>query len=169
MTYPEFWDNLFEKTFTVDWKVFRTGIKKVIFNNPATIILWEDGTKTIAKCCPGDKYDREKGFMVAYLKKVLGKDFKEVIDKWVTEDSEDDPTKPLTTEQLRKMNGEMVWVSSINYYGIEVFNDKYCGWRRVRGEKLVSRSGNYYEIWTNGIDCGFRAYRVDMSKVKKRK
>lgn len=28
------------------------GIKKVIFNVPATIILWEDGTKTVPSWCP---------------------------------------------------------------------------------------------------------------------
>lgn len=25
-------------------------IKKVIFNDPATIVLWNDGTKTVVKC-----------------------------------------------------------------------------------------------------------------------
>lgn len=35
-------------------------IKKVIFNDPATIILWKDGTKTVVKCQEGDTYDKEK-------------------------------------------------------------------------------------------------------------
>ena len=31
-----------------------SGIKKVIFNPPATIVFWEDGSKTVVKCreCP---------------------------------------------------------------------------------------------------------------------
>lgn len=62
-------------------------IKRVIFNNPATVIYWADGTKTIVKCQPGDTYDREKGFMAAYMKKLLGNNnqFNKVIKKWVTE------------------------------------------------------------------------------------
>ena len=61
------------------------GIKNVIFNKPATIILWTDGTKTVVKCKEGDTYDREKGFVMAYMKKILGNDntFHKVIKQWV--------------------------------------------------------------------------------------
>lgn len=44
-------------------------ITNVIFNPPATIVFWSDGTKTIAKCEPCDKFDKEKGLMMAILKK----------------------------------------------------------------------------------------------------
>lgn len=47
-------------------------IKKVIFNNPATIILWADGTKTVVKCGEHEDFDPEKGFAMAYLKHALG-------------------------------------------------------------------------------------------------
>ena len=47
-------------------------IKKVIFNNPATIVLWSDGTKTIVKCQDGDIYDKEKGLALAICKKAIG-------------------------------------------------------------------------------------------------
>lgn len=47
-------------------------IKKVIFNNPATIVLWEDGTKTVVKTQEGDIYDPEKGLAMAISKKALG-------------------------------------------------------------------------------------------------
>jgi hypothetical protein len=46
-------------------------IKQVIFNNPATIIMWKDGTKTIVKV-HNEEFDEEKGFAMAYLKKVFG-------------------------------------------------------------------------------------------------
>lgn len=64
---------------------FRHEIKRVIFNPPATVILWQDGTKTVVKCQPGDTYDSEKGFALAYLKKLLGNDntFNKEIHKWV--------------------------------------------------------------------------------------
>ena len=35
-------------------------IQEVIFNKPATIVKWDDGTKTVVKCGKYDKYDREK-------------------------------------------------------------------------------------------------------------
>lgn len=47
------------------------GIKKVIFNNPATIILWNDGTKTVSKC-HNEEFDKEKGFAMAVAKKIVG-------------------------------------------------------------------------------------------------
>lgn len=50
----------------------RSNIKDVIFNYPATIILWKDGTKTIVKAGKNDKYDPEKGFAMAIAKKMFG-------------------------------------------------------------------------------------------------
>lgn len=47
-------------------------IKKLISNNPATVILWEDGTKTMAKCQEGDEFDFEKGVLICSLKKLIG-------------------------------------------------------------------------------------------------
>lgn len=35
-------------------------IKKVIFNNPATIVFWADGTKTVVKA-KNEDFDPEKG------------------------------------------------------------------------------------------------------------
>ena len=47
-------------------------IKKVIFNDPATIVFWYDGTKTVVKCQAGDKYDKMTGLAMAISKKFLG-------------------------------------------------------------------------------------------------
>lgn len=47
-------------------------IKKVIFSGPATIILWEDGTKTVVKCGEDEMFDPEKGMAMAIAKKALG-------------------------------------------------------------------------------------------------
>ena len=47
-------------------------IKKVIFNNPKTIIIWADGTKTIVSCSEGDTYDEYAGFCAAIAKKICG-------------------------------------------------------------------------------------------------
>ena len=47
-------------------------IKNVIFNDPATIVFWEDGTKTVVKCQDGDEFDPEKGLAMAITKKAYG-------------------------------------------------------------------------------------------------
>lgn len=50
----------------------RPKIKDVIFNDPATIVFWADGTKTVVKCQEGDEFDPEKGLTMAIVKKVYG-------------------------------------------------------------------------------------------------
>lgn len=59
-------------------------IRDVIFNPPATIIKWEDGTKTIVKCGKDDTYDKEKGFAMAVLKKLFGNTgtYNELFKRW---------------------------------------------------------------------------------------
>lgn len=47
-------------------------IKDVIFNPPATIVKWGDGTKTVVKCQEGDEFDPEKGIAIAIAKKAMG-------------------------------------------------------------------------------------------------
>ena len=63
-------------------------IKDVIFNEPATIILWADGTKTVVKCQEGEGYDPEKGMAMAISKKALGNkgNYCEVFKKWLPEE-----------------------------------------------------------------------------------
>ena len=65
-------------------------IKDVIFNEPATIILWADGTKTVVKCQEGENYDPEKGMAMAISKKALGNkgNYCEVFKKWLPEEEE---------------------------------------------------------------------------------
>lgn len=47
-------------------------IKDVIFNGPATIVLWKDGTKTVVKAQEGEIVDYEKGLAMAISKRMLG-------------------------------------------------------------------------------------------------
>lgn len=48
-------------------------IDRVIFNDPATIILWKDGSKTVVKRSEDDIRDPEKGFCMAVIKKLYGR------------------------------------------------------------------------------------------------
>ena len=67
-------------------------IKQVYFNEPVTVVLWADGTKTIVKCQEGDTYSKETGLAVAIAKKALGNkgNFNEVFKKWIPEYRKDD-------------------------------------------------------------------------------
>ena len=46
-----------------------TGIERVIFHKPATIVFWEDGEKTVVKTSPSDVFDKEKAILWAYVLK----------------------------------------------------------------------------------------------------
>lgn len=60
-------------------------IKEVIFNDPATVVIWADGTKTVVKCQPGDEYNRETGLAMCIAKKYLGNkgNFNKVFKKFI--------------------------------------------------------------------------------------
>lgn len=59
-------------------------IKNVIFNPPATIVFWQDGTKTVVKAT-NELYDPEKGLAMAIAKRALGNqgNYYNIIKKWV--------------------------------------------------------------------------------------
>lgn len=61
-------------------------IKKVIFNDPATIVLWDDGTKTVVKCSEGDTYSEWSGLAFCICKKLMGDEFHKVFKHWCKED-----------------------------------------------------------------------------------
>ena len=73
---------------TYGTKAFKTNyipeIKNVIFNPPATIVFWQDGTKTVVKAT-NELYDPEKGLAMAIAKRALGNqgNYYNIIKKWV--------------------------------------------------------------------------------------
>ena len=74
-------------------------IKKIMYKPPATIVFWNDGTKTVAVCEKGDTYNRELGFALCVLKKKYGnKKVHDMLDKYVHKVSE-----------YSKNDGAMVW------------------------------------------------------------
>lgn len=84
-------------------------IKKVIFNPPATIVLWGDGTKTVVKCHDEDPYDEwwnkkyghplysydpEKGLAMCIAKKALGNkgNYYNEFKRWLEDNGNDKNT-----------------------------------------------------------------------------
>ena len=64
-------------------------ITKVVFNYPATIVYWKDGTKTVVKCQDGDAFDKEKGLAMAIAKKHFGNkgNYCNVFKKFIKEET----------------------------------------------------------------------------------
>lgn len=62
-------------------------IERVIFNPPATIVIWKDGTKTVVKC-NGEKFDQEKGLAMAISKRALavGNRYHKTFKKFVSDE-----------------------------------------------------------------------------------
>lgn len=63
-------------------------IDRVYFNDPVTVVLWKDGTKTIVRCQEGDTYSAETGLALCFAKKALGNkgNFNDVFKKHVPEE-----------------------------------------------------------------------------------
>lgn len=78
------------------------GIEKVIFHDPATIVYWCDGTKTVVKCCKDDIFDPEKGLAMAICKRYLGENFKKAFKEFLPEEKKEEPREPLSTEECVK-------------------------------------------------------------------
>ena len=76
-------------TYSSDYNRSSPKIKKVIFNPPATVIIWDTGEKTVVQTRGDEAFDPEKGFVMAYLKYLLGNDntFNKEIHKWVKEET----------------------------------------------------------------------------------
>ena len=72
-------------------------LKELVFNDPATIIFWEDGTKTIVKTQNGEPFDKEKGFCMAVVKKLFGNEgnYYNIVDEWINKKAKiyDDSSK----------------------------------------------------------------------------
>ena len=71
----------------VERKIFKTpGIKKVIFNEPTTIVYWDDGTKTVVQCSEEDTFNKDAGIALCMMKKMFGNDgayYKEIRNVFV--------------------------------------------------------------------------------------
>ena len=68
-------------------------IKNVYFNDPVTVVMWNDGTKTIVRCSENDFYDPEKGLAMAIVKKAYGNDnkFHKIFKKWLPKEDDAEP------------------------------------------------------------------------------
>jgi hypothetical protein len=82
-----YYDLLKDRSGLVKNKFDKDTIKNVIFNDPATIVLWKDGTKTVVKCQKetGDVYNPELGLAMCIVKKCCNNkgNYNDVFNKWL--------------------------------------------------------------------------------------
>lgn len=88
------WTKFYDKIWSPNKVGFYTGgitpkgllksdIKQVIYNNPATIVYFKDGSKVVVKTMEGDVYSKETGLAMALMKKMFGSSnaFKKFVEK----------------------------------------------------------------------------------------
>lgn len=70
------------------YKLEQKHIENVIFNDPATIVFWNDRTKTVVKVADGETFDPEKGLAMAIAKKYFGNkgSYYKVFKKWLAKE-----------------------------------------------------------------------------------
>ena len=65
------------KSRTLKFKNILDDIESVIFNDPATIVTFKDGTKVCVKACEKDTFTKEAGLMYALVKRLYANDIDE--------------------------------------------------------------------------------------------
>lgn len=93
VSYEEYCYNDWMRTMKAYNAIDKDRIKNVIFNNPATIVFWGDGTKTVVKCNE-DEFDPEKGLAMAIAKHFMGTSetkgdyYSKAFEKWIPKEKE---------------------------------------------------------------------------------
>ena len=73
---------------------------KIVYNPPATIVFWGDGTKTIVKAAAGTEFNAYHAFTAAVAKKLYGNNSRvnKIVNKW-----NKDPVDKMTPEEARSL------------------------------------------------------------------
>ena len=84
---PKSFYEIFPETLYIKPSFTIPKIKKVIFNDPVTVVIWESGAKTIVKA-ENEAFDPEKGLAMAICKKALGtnksgSNYYDIFKKWL--------------------------------------------------------------------------------------
>lgn len=82
-------------------------IENVIFNDPATIVMWRDGSKTVVKA-KNEPFDKEKGLAMAIAKKAFGNkgNYYKAFDKWIGEENGKETTEEDETTMKEEVLNE---------------------------------------------------------------
>lgn len=137
-------------------------IKKVIYNDPATIVIWGDGSKTVVKVHDGDVFDAEKGLLMAIAKYVIRKTLKSNnvgASKWYKIIEDNLPKEDIKPQSKKKTVKQMTKEERI----ADLFNK---GYTIKEISKLLNVSE--YSVRKHINDITKPAVVIDDSKKKKR-
>ncbi len=92
---------------------------KLIVNGPATVVLWDDGSKTVAKCNKDEPFDPEKGVAIAIAKRFVSSNKLHMMfdDAWFQDVDNSGPRSVI--EQWRENMRELA-----KFYGRNAGGDK---------------------------------------------
>lgn len=93
-------------------------IEKVIFNPPATIVIWNDGSKTVVKCKEGDNFNKEIGLAMCITRKYFGSrhQFEKCVEKYGSEVSDQTPLKDTFNVDLNIDFSQTLYGSMFNAF-----------------------------------------------------
>ena len=88
-------------------KLQKTYITKVLYNNPATVVFWSDGTQTRNICPKNTLYNPDAGLAFCVLKKFMGGDeMAKLFNDWECEDYREDKNHWVELKDVRKKHKE---------------------------------------------------------------
>lgn len=74
-------------------------VKNIIFNDPVTVVFWNDGTKTIVRASNGDKFSKELGVIYSVFKKLYGPNTSAAIKKFLDKSQDQADIKAAKTKK----------------------------------------------------------------------
>lgn len=86
-------------------------IQRIVFNPPATIVFWKDGTKTVVKCQKDQEFNPYFGFCAAVAKRIYGNNSR--INRMVTEGEH---VKPKEKKEKKSNDGISAMAESLENF-----------------------------------------------------
>lgn len=121
-------------------------IKKVIFNDPATIVFWKDGMKTVVMA-ENEPFDPEKGLAMAIAKRSLGNkgNYYDIFRKHLPEEKPEEPAQdekePCLIELLTSKQLAEKLRLSISTVARDCRRGLHPGAKKVDGKWMIPFSG----------------------------
>ncbi len=80
--------------------------KKYIINHGATVLMWDDGDKTVVKRCEDDEFNKRLGFLTAFFQHYSGMS-KNKANKFLAElEVEDEEKEEIKVAKPKHMKGD---------------------------------------------------------------
>lgn len=93
----------FHLTDTYGTLASKVYITKVLYNNPATVVFWSDGTETRNVCPKDTLYNPDAGLAFCMLKKLMGNDeVAKLFNDWELKDYRNDKKHWVELKDVRK-------------------------------------------------------------------